>query len=168
VHPTKVKAKVALACSLVVVSAVGQQAAQTTRTEDERREARAIAEKLNRDRYAQLLAEAETGSLEAQHRLAAEYEYGDFIVKPDYGEALKWYRRAADKGYPPAQEAVGTFYSRGLATDRDDTVAAHWYRMAADQGDPRAQSLLGRAYLNSQHAWSIPFRTGIPTRPPIS
>ena len=61
----------------------------------------------------------------------------------DYVEAAKWYRKAADQGYAPAQFNLGVMYDNGEGVAQDYTEAAKWYRKAADQGDYRAQFNLG-------------------------
>jgi hypothetical protein len=67
-------------------------------------------------------------------------------VRQDYGEAVKWYRRAADQGYAKAQFALAEMYKNGDGVAKDMRQAARWYRRAADRGYPDAQLLLGVLY----------------------
>jgi clan AA aspartic protease (TIGR02281 family) len=65
---------------------------------------------------------------------------------PDYTEATKWSRNAADRGEALAQFLLGSMYASGVVVKRDDAESAKWYRKAADQGDAKAQTGLGLAY----------------------
>ena len=58
----------------------------------------------------------------------------------DYGEAVKWYRKAADQGQVGAMEELGRIYERGWGTAKSPAEAARWYRKAADQGIPLRSS----------------------------
>jgi TPR repeat protein len=40
------------------------------------------------------------------------YAHGQGLPQ-DYAEAVKWYRKAADQGYEPAQELLGVAYANG-------------------------------------------------------
>jgi TPR repeat protein len=73
----------------------------------------------------------------------------------DYAEAVKWYRKAADRGYAEAQFNLGIMYEERRAPDLDKEAdanvsyaldlceAEHWFRLAAEQGYAKAQSKLG-------------------------
>jgi hypothetical protein len=80
----------------------------------------------------------------SQEELAADfaegikYERGDG-VPADYGQALAWYRKAADAGYPPAEFAMGRITEAGHGVVRDEKAAADWFRRAAEQGFAEAQ-----------------------------
>ena len=52
--------------------------------------------------------------------------------------AAKWYRKAAESGYAPAQYVMGRFCETGEGVDKDEAEALNWYRKAADAGYPRA------------------------------
>ena len=60
--------------------------------------------------------------------------------------AAKYYRKAAECGYVPAQYNLGFLYENGLGVKQDFAEAAAWYRKAADQGDPESQNNLGVLY----------------------
>lgn len=60
--------------------------------------------------------------------------------------AVDYFRRSAELGYPPAQVALGYFYDTGLVVAQDSGQAAEWYKKAAKQDDHLAQWLLGRLY----------------------
>lgn len=63
--------------------------------------------------------------------------------KPDYPNAIRWYKFASDRGYPPAQQKMGFLYEKGLGFRRADNVAVEWYHRAASQGYAPAQVDLG-------------------------
>jgi TPR repeat protein len=52
-------------------------------------------------------------------------------VPQDYAEAAKWYRLAADRGYPEAQYNLGVFSASGEAWEADNVSAYMWFSLAA-------------------------------------
>jgi TPR repeat protein len=60
--------------------------------------------------------------------------------------AVDFFRRSADLGYPQAQVVLGYFYETGSIVPRDATQAAEWYKKAARQDDRLADWLVGRLY----------------------
>jgi TPR repeat protein len=77
------------------------------------------------------------------------HDFG-FSVPQDDGEALKWYRKAADHGSAAGQRAVGDFYQKGRGVAADPAEAARWYRRGADGDDIRAQYQLGQMYFSGE------------------
>jgi TPR repeat protein len=71
---------------------------------------------------------------------------GGFGVPQDQGQALHWYRLAADQGLPQAQYEMGRIYQLGLGVPRDYALAAQWHRRAADQGIADGQASMGYLY----------------------
>ncbi len=71
-------------------------------------------------------------------------------VPTDYDEAVKWFRKAAEQNYPPAQSVLGDCYIFGRGVQKDYTQAVKWYRKAAEQNDAVAQNNLGVRYANGQ------------------
>src|SRR5262245_28782792 len=69
-------------------------------------------------------------------------------VKRDYAEAIKWYRKAADKGNPFAMIHLGRMHEDGLGVPKDEKAAVRWYRKAADKGDAVGMGSLGYMYEN--------------------
>ena len=62
-----------------------------------------------------------------------------------YGDAMRWYRRSAEKGDPAAQFYWGLILERGIQGARPDLLAAQgWYRKAAKQGHGLAAFKLGQ------------------------
>ena len=84
----------------------------------------------------------------AQCRLGDAFFYGDsdLGVERDYGQALKWYRKAG--GYSDAQNSIGWMYQNGLGVEQDYSEAVKWYRKAANDGNANAQNNLGWMYQN--------------------
>ena len=74
--------------------------------------------------------------------LAHKYYHGDG-VEPNYEEAARLYRIAAERGNVEAQQALGFMYYVGLGVLQDYAEAARWTSLAAEQGDASAQTLLG-------------------------
>jgi TPR repeat protein len=68
-------------------------------------------------------------------------------VAQNHPEAARYYRRAADRGYAPAQHQLGVAYAKGWGVERNDEEAVIWYRKAAEQGLPEAQHDLGVRYI---------------------
>ena len=106
---------------------------------------------LNASEVVPLLREAVAGDGDA----AAQFIFGSMYrnrdkrgasVPHDDAEAVRWYRKAADQGYPPAQYALGKMSRDGEGMTRDDTQAAAWYEKAAVQGHARAQFALSQMY----------------------
>ncbi len=86
------------------------------------------------------------GQLEAAVNLGGMYSTGLGGVVQDEAEAIRWYHRAAEQGYLPAQLRMGEMYAAGRGTRQDVVEALVWYRRAAEQGDANAQYNLGVAY----------------------
>ena len=64
----------------------------------------------------------------------------------DFGEAVKWYRKAAEQGDAQAQRNLGLCYYYGEGVAKDFGEAVKWLRRGAGQGDAQAQRLLGVCY----------------------
>jgi TPR repeat protein len=66
------------------------------------------------------------------------------------GEAMRWYRMAADQGDAAAQTNIAWLYQNGWGVEQDYGEAMRWYRMAADQGYAPAQNNIGWLYKNGR------------------
>ncbi len=55
-------------------------------------------------------------------------------VPQDPAAAAAWYRKAADQGYPEAQNNLGVMCERGEGVLQDYAAAVSWYRRAAEEG----------------------------------
>ena len=67
-------------------------------------------------------------------------------VPRTYGEAMNWYREAADAGDPKAMFYLGLTLEQGLRAGGDPKDAIAWYRKSADKGFALAQFKLGQLY----------------------
>lgn len=80
---------------------------------------------------------------EACFALTAWYLVGSPGILPQSDtEAYLWAKRAAEKGLPKAEYAVGYFTEVGIGVKKDQLDANKWYRRAAEHGDKRAQQRL--------------------------
>ena len=67
-------------------------------------------------------------------------------MERDVGEAVAWYRRAAEQGFVDSQFNLAMVYSTGEDLAPDEAEAAIWFQRAADLGDAEAQFRLGLLY----------------------
>ncbi len=105
--------------------------------------------------FNKLLRKAQNGDAFAQYRLGG-YFYSGYGVAEDKGEAVKWYRKAAEHkkdGYATllAQLELGNCYYNGEGVNEDKKEAVKWYRKAAEQGNRDALCRLGICYLDGQN-----------------
>jgi TPR repeat protein len=63
-------------------------------------------------------------------------------VKQDYGEAMRWFRKAADQGDALAQNNIGWMYAKGQGVPRDLSEARAWIQRAAAGGYEDAKQWL--------------------------
>ena len=59
-------------------------------------------------------------------------------VRQDYVEAVRWYRRAAERGWAAAQNSLGIMYFEGKGVPVNYLEAYAWYSIAAAQGNEYA------------------------------
>lgn len=100
-----------------------------------------------REWYAKALAvfrekEKAVPSSQTEYRIARLYANG-LGVEADDAEAEHWFRLAAEKENPFAQNALAAL----LLKQGKPEEAAHWLGRAAKQGNPAAQYALGRLHL---------------------
>jgi uncharacterized protein len=88
-------------------------------------------------------------SLGAAYGIGLMYDTGKGVSQ-DFGEAINWYRKAAEKGFAPAESNLGLMYETGKGVAQDYAQAADWYRRAAEQGLPIVQHNLGNLYSNGR------------------
>jgi TPR repeat protein len=91
-----------------------------------------------------LFKAAEAGNVRAMSWLATNFTSNSPYagLAQNYGEGLKWYRRAADKGDSFAAYWVGLYYERGLGVPKDNEEAAVWYRKVLEgtNADDKAEA----------------------------
>ena len=84
------------------------------------------------------------------NEIGEDYYYGRNGKPQDYGEAVRWYRKAAAQGYASAQYNLGVSYANGQGVPQDYGEAVKWWRKVAAQGYAKAQAKLGLCYYNGQ------------------
>jgi TPR repeat protein len=90
---------------------------------------------------------AEQGHAEIQVELGIAYQSGEYGLKKDIVEAVRWYRMAAEQGDAWAQQRLGDLYSSGNESlAANPAEALRWYRSAAEQGKADCQFEVGRCY----------------------
>jgi len=88
--------------------------------------------------------------------VAAQYEVGVRIAAtpasaPDYAQAARWLRLAADKGHIGAQASLGFMYHRGQGVPRNDVEAIKWLTLATTQSSAEYDAYaLWREYVARQ------------------
>jgi hypothetical protein len=70
-----------------------------------------------------------------------------------YGDAMRWFRRAAHQGSARAEDQIGNMYELARGVPEDMRQAMVWYRKAADQGYAPAEVDIGILYANG---WGVP------------
>lgn len=86
------------------------------------------------------------GNAAAQRFKGIYYLGGSGDGTPNYVEAAKWFRKAADQNDVFSELCLGDLYADGNGVPRDYIEALKWYRKAADQGNAVAQYNLGCYY----------------------
>lgn len=84
------------------------------------------------------------GHKEAVSVLAkVEYDLGrGCFGNGDHAAAFKWYEKAAGRGMPEAQHALGGCYRRGEGVKADPEKAKEWYKKAVAQGYGPSEAML--------------------------
>ena len=98
----------------------------------------------NETNYNRCLAQANNGSADALFRMGFLYGHGKG-VNIDFSEAMKWYKKAAEKGNASAQNNIGYLYEEGKGVKKDINEAIEWFKKAAEQGNASAQNNLNKA-----------------------
>jgi hypothetical protein len=99
---------------------------------------------------AEIKARSEKGDAQAQFELGGAFYSGKFGLATNYVEAVKWFRKAAERNFAKAQLTLGFCYANGLGVAKDAVEAVNWYRKAAGQNLAEAQYDLGVCYCKGQ------------------
>ena len=94
-----------------------------------------------------MIRRASGGDVDAQVELALLYERGNGEA-PNYREAVRWHRAAAETGDAQAQVNLGLAYALGRGVAKGRRKANLLYRAAARGGNVRAMCNLGMVYLD--------------------
>lgn len=79
----------------------------------------------------------------SQFHLGLAFYHGTGVPKQDYAQAEIWWRKAAERGNPQAQNNLACIYQQDPDDPDDYVEAAYWFRRAAEQNNPTAQFNLG-------------------------
>ena len=89
------------------------------------------------------------GDAVGQRNLGTLYFDGDGVRK-DYHEAARWFRAAAEQGFPAAENKLAFLYFTGQGVVRDYGETFKWMSRAAEQGYAQAQINLGDLYVEGK------------------
>ena len=106
----------------------------------------------DRKLLADLRAKAEQGDVYSQFELGNIFYSGNSLVAKDYGEAVKWFRKAADQDLSGAQYNLGVCYGSGHGLTKNPVEAVKWYLKAAELNFAQAQHNLAFCY---QHGLGV-------------
>ena len=84
-----------------------------------------------------LFALLAAGDAFAQNNLGLRYAKGQ-AVPQDYGEAMRWFRKAADQGEAFAQNNLGLMFVKGQGVPKDDIQAYARFSVAVALGHNEA------------------------------
>jgi TPR repeat protein len=93
-----------------------------------------------------LLPLAKAGVAPAQNSVAILYSDGPFGITKDPQEAARWFRLAAEQGYPESEYAIGVLYRNGGVVPKNGLEAVKWFTRAANNGYLPAAFNLGSMY----------------------
>jgi hypothetical protein len=114
--------------------------------------------------FQELLGRAKHGEAVAQWQLADRYLNG-VDGKPDYGEAMKWYKQAVSQGDGVAMTRIGDLYANGQGVEKNPATAAEWYRKAMASGQQTFAEgrllALSRAGLIKEKLAGLPVEGGL-------
>jgi TPR repeat protein len=104
-----------------------------------------------------LKSAAEQGDVEAQCFLGMCYMEGVNGVSRDVNEAIKWFRKSAEKDFPPAQVFLGALYYSGTGVTQSNSNALYWLEkayknwgtMSSEMREMLAQQGLDKARIES-------------------
>ncbi len=92
-----------------------------------------------------LIKRAEKGNGEDQFIVGLMLLRGDGMSQ-NYGEAIKWFERAAEQNHAGAELNLGLLYKNGRGVLQDFNTAGQWFARAARRGHPEAEYQLGTLY----------------------
>ena len=98
---------------------------------------------------------AENGVPEAQFWLGVAFEQNLWFGVTDQQEALKWYKRAAERELPDAENELGVRYQDGDGVEQNYVQAAYWFHKAAEHvpdlgGAGQGRNNLGNLYVEGR------------------
>lgn len=106
----------------------------------------------NTEAFRKALQGAQAGNVFSMDEVAARYRAGNG-TPIDYAQAMYWYKKVAEKGFPEAQYMLGTMYYFGDGVPVDKKTAFDWFYKAATSSrilTPACYSL-GMMYSNGEY-----------------
>ena len=91
-------------------------------------------------------SKAETGDAQSEFKLGRAFYFGRLGVTQDYAAAVKWFGKAAEQKYAPAQYALSVCCEKGQGMAKDDAEAVRWLSKAVAQKYAPAEYALGICY----------------------
>ncbi len=104
---------------------------------------------LNPDKLIPLV---ERGDVRAMNNIGLLWERGIGVPAPDYGEAQRWWKEAARRGYAVAMNNLGLLYANGQGVAQDYAAARKWWELSAERGNAWAMNSIGDLY---EHGLSV-------------
>ena len=101
------------------------------------------------------LKAARNGNGDAMYAVGCRYAEGiEGVVTQDYGEALRWWRKAAEVGdlSGDAHYKIAECYIYGWGIGKNEYTASDWFLLSAGRGNLMAQIWLGRTALDEGRA----------------
>ena len=92
-----------------------------------------------------MIALSEKENPQEQFILGYMYEKGIMLEK-NYEKALKLYQKAANLGYPDAQNNIALMYGKGLGIEKNYEIARNYLEIAASNGSINALENLAEMY----------------------
>ena len=86
----------------------------------------------------------------SQYSLGLRYYNGNTIINQDRAKAVKWFRKAAERGFADAQYRLGWCYDSGNGVTQDKEEAVKWYRKAAKHGHKQSQDTLRTLFAGTE------------------
>jgi localization factor PodJL len=93
----------------------------------------------------ELRAAAAAGDPAAAYEIAVRLAEGRGVAQ-SFGEAARWFERAADHGLAPAQYRLGSLYEKGHGVKKDLDAARRLYLAASEKGSAKAMHNLAVLY----------------------
>jgi TPR repeat protein len=97
---------------------------------------------------ANLITGANMGDVRAINNLGLLWARGVGTDGPNYGEALRWWKEGARRGYSLSMNNIGLLYANGHGVKQSYDEAYKWWEMSADTGDAWAMNSIGDLYEN--------------------
>lgn len=93
-----------------------------------------------------LIGRALRGDVRAMNNIGLLWAKGVGVEKPNFDEALRWWKEAAKHGYPLAMNNIGLLYVNGQGVPKDAKKAFAWWQRSAELGNGWAMNNIGDLY----------------------